>query len=479
MPADAAKSSEESRMSMAAVFNYVYGGDIVDLTAPASSWFFEPGETPPPDRVLQVANAFGIDGEVREVPADMGGGWAVGADDYSEPSVTVGADGTLGWWYNPGGAGQSVSSSCELIDPAPPIGDLPDDQQPAEETVSDGVPLTTVAADMICAEPTPPTNVPSVGEAESKATELLAALGLLAQDYDLETYADDWGANVTAFLRLDGIRTPLSINVGYGAEGAITWAGGFLATPRRGADYPRIGIEAAVQRLNDQNLGWMYGTIGTGFAEVVAADGSTGVVTGSAPDGAPDAPIETVGQSPPAETITPPELEPVTVTLTNARPSLEMLWAADSTVWLLPGYAFDGADHGQFSVIAVEDQYIDVAAAPEGVPEPMPPVSIDTAIPPTQPDGSIGTVVPLECPAIGEPPAAVPGDTQSPIASEDGAGWIGLCVADAAAVAEQEGFQIRVVRIDGVDQAVTMDFVDSRFNVAVDNGIVTAIVSIG
>ena len=75
--------------------------------------------------------------------------------------------------------------------------------------------------------------------------------------YEFETYADEWGANVTAYLLLDGMRTSMTVSVGFGAEGAITWASGFLGTAERGADYPRIGIEAAVQRLNDQSSSWM------------------------------------------------------------------------------------------------------------------------------------------------------------------------------------------------------------------------------
>ena len=48
----------------------------------------------------------------------------------------------------------------------------------------------------------------------------------------------------------------------------------------------------------------------------------------------------------------------VTVTLTNAKPSLEQLWAQDGTIWLMPGYSFDSSDGGTYSVIAVEDIYI-------------------------------------------------------------------------------------------------------------------------
>ena len=50
---------------------------------------------------------------------------------------------------------------------------------------------------------------------------------------------------------------------------------------------------------------------------------------------------------------------------------------------------------------------------------------------------------------------------------------------EAAKVAEGNGWGFRVVRVDGVDQAVTADYVPTRVNVEVTAGVVTAIVSIG
>lgn len=508
-------------MTMAASFDFVYGGEVVDLTQPAAAWYFEPGATPTADAVLQVAHAFGIDGEVREVAADMGGGWIVGSDDYSQPSVTVGTDATLGWWYNPGAGGPTVSSGCAVPEPGTPIDDTGSGNTgsgntgsgTAEQPLSEPMPpdeaaLTTILVDPICAEPKPPANVPSAAEAESKATELLTALGLQPADYEFETYADEWGASVTAYLRLDGIRTSMAINVGYGAEGAVTWAGGFLATPQQGGDYPRIGIDASIERLNDQNTGWMYGSTSTARAEATPGEASIDVATGAAteiaPNAATDADADADKPISPTETVTPPEFETVTVTLTNARPSLEMLWAADNTVWLLPGYAFDSTDGGLFSVIAVEDQYIDVAVAPLGEPETTPPAS---AVPaptetgviaptPSDPADPADPTKPTEpqCPETtsptggsptsgsptGESPAPdSPTAAAAPAEIDDGSQWIGLCIADATKLAERSGYQLRAVRIDGVEQAVTMDFSESRFNVSVDNGIVTGIVSIG
>ena len=77
-------------------------------------------------------------------------------------------------------------------------------------------------------------------------------MGIAVDSYDFETYADEWSANVTGYLTLEGVRTTVAISAGFGAEGALTWANGFLAAPERGADYPRIGVAAAVERLNEQ-----------------------------------------------------------------------------------------------------------------------------------------------------------------------------------------------------------------------------------
>ena len=155
----------------------------------------------------------------------------------------------------------------------------------------------------------------------------------------------------------------------------------------------------------------------------------------------------------------PISVEPITVTLGNARPSLEQLWASDDTVWLLPGYAFDAKDGGIYSVLAVEDQYIEVTEPTEvPVPETALPVEIDPASDPA--------------------PASTPTTVLLP-------GWesaeqlVGLTEAEAAKVVEGNGWTMRVVRIDGVDQPVTADFSETRVNVAVDGDMVTEIVSFG
>jgi hypothetical protein len=493
---DAAAS--DSKM-MPAQITYVYDGDLVDLTAPAAAWYFDPTATPTTEQIAALAQTLGVQGEVREQSADMGGGWIVGPDNYEQPTVNVGADAMQSWWYNPGSAAVDAPA-CELYPPGDPAGDFGDapDAAPAGDVATDATDMATEPAiepaEMpVCQAPEPPANVPDTAAAEGKARQLFATLGFDDGTFEFEAFADEWSANVTGYLVLDGMRTSTTINIGFGAEGALTWASGFLATPQRGADYPRIGIEAAVQRLNDQSATWMgldtpvmreatdsagAGAVGTeapnvatepavGAPEAEApADDAVAPMPGSVPDPMVD-PIDGVcldnaaSECAPAEPIT---VEPITVTLTNARPSLEQLWASDDTVWLLPGYAFDAADGGLYSVMAVEDQYIEVAQATEvPTPDTIAPVDPDAATPPA------------DCPER-------PTEITEPGLSESIAGTIvGLCEADAEAMVTEmyPDATMRVVRIDGVDLAVTADFSETRVNVAVDKGIVTDVVSLG
>lgn len=466
----AESDSMDSKMMVPMSVTYEWAGESVDLTSAAASWFFAPGVQPSTEQVQALAAAFGVSGDVVAVAADMGGGWTVGPNDGTAPSVTVATDAMQSWWYSPAWQTDFAPSECV------PVALGNDVIEPAG-TVAGGT------VDAVC-EPQPPVGVPSAADAEQAARELLTSLGIDVGQYEFEVYADEWNASVSGFLLLDGVRTNLSVNVGFGENGAVTWAGGFLATPQRGADYPRIGVETAIARLNDQAASWMtgYGSAVTGIAtraEGVAVEATLAPteITDPPTDPATDPavteipPVDDVLVDPtfdctdPAVSCVPDQpidgpidIEPMVFTLTGVGASLEQVWAADGTVWLLPGYAFTGAEGMIATVLAVEDQYL-VQAEPELVGEPMPlpePMPVETAVPPT--DG------------VGEPGAS---STRDPV------GVVGLPLDEAVALAELNGWTVRTAREDGVDLAVTADFVDTRLNVAVDNGTVTDVLSVG
>ena len=516
-----ADAAEDSTKMMAAYLEYLYSGDVPDLTAPAASWFFPADVAPDTDQIAALAAALGVEGDVRELGAEIGGGWTVGPDDYSGPSVTVSSDALQGWWFSPCSAANAITTmACEYYPAGDPAGGGTDATAP------------------VCAEPEPPANVPTADEAQVKAVALFESLGVLVDAYDFETYADEWSASVTGYLTVDGVRTTMAITAGYGAEGVLTWANGFLATPERGADYPRIGVEAAVQRLNDQQNGmWATarGTNMTGYGDVGPAAGEVSVeppVTtfppaagpAPAPGGAPTptpAATTTVGGAtsgssvgssgsassgdiavegpitcdPAADCIEPmpgempvdaPPAEPMVVTLTAVRASLEQVWAADETVWLLPGYAFESDDQGLYSVIAIEDQYLAFAdPAPVPMPEPMPaetvpvPAPGPAPVPAPVPDGVVAEppLFPPDSPVPPVPGDPVPGDVVDlKLAAST---LVGLSEADAAVAAKVNGWVMRVVSVDGENLAATADYSPSRVNVAVESGTVTEAVSIG
>ena len=100
--ADAANASTESKIAIMASTKFVYDGELPALDGPAGSWFFAPGQKPDVDRIAKLAAALGVQGDVRTLSVEQGGGWAVGPEDYSAAVLTVGSDGMLSWYLERG-----------------------------------------------------------------------------------------------------------------------------------------------------------------------------------------------------------------------------------------------------------------------------------------------------------------------------------------------------------------------------------------
>jgi hypothetical protein len=256
------------------------------------------------------------------------------------------------------------------------------------------------------------------------------------------------------------------LSVGFGENGAVTYASGSLAEPQRGADYPTIGAAAGLERLKTQQnqyVGMLGSPEARSAVDVAASD--AGVATAIAPDIAPCEPEAAAADCAPVNS------EPITVTLNSVKSDLTMVWATDNTIWLLPAYSFGSADGGIYTVIAVEDAYIHQAdpAPATGQTDP----AVDPGVVPAP-----ETVVPV--PAPGGTCPALPPTTEPPATAEQIAGGlVGYCLADAEQMAKHYGYEVRVVRQDGEDLVITDDFSESRINVATKGDIVAEIVSIG
>ena len=470
-----AASAVDSKMAFMAITEFVYDGELPALDDPSGSWFFATGQQADLDRIAALAASFGVEGEVRTLSADQGGGWAVGPEDYSASVLSVGSDGMLTWYFSgpqTGAVDLGCATSGIAVDPVAGSGvaggagtatdavAVPETMPAATKPAIDVVPPDVVAPE--CVTPQPPVGVPTKDEALAEAKQLFADWGYDVSSYQFDdAYADEWGANVNASLMLDGMKAPVVLSAGFGENGALTYASGYLAVPERGADYPTIGAAAGLERLQTQQNQY----IGFGDPAILR---STDDVASQPAVGAPEiAPCEP--ESARAD-CAPADIEPFVVTLNSVKADLTMVWAADNTIWLLPAYTFGSTDQGLYTVIAVDDAYIHQA---------------DPAIATTEPVTEPGAIpVPDTAPAAGGDTAcaqfeAPTADTDPGIQVEFGQRWIGQCLSFAEAEASYIGFSVRVVRQDGVDLPVTDDFSDRRFNVAVDGEIVTEIISIG
>jgi hypothetical protein len=119
-------------------------------------------------------------------------------------------------------------------------------------------------------------------------------------------------------------------------------------------------------------------------------------------------------------------------------------------------------------VPAVTDDFI--AEAP--VPDTTVPA---TEVPPVEtpaPPASTPSTVPVE------PVPTDPAPTEPTVPAELET-LVGLEVEAATAAATELGYELRIARQDGEDLALTMDFVESRVNVAVEAGVVTDVIFVG
>ena len=506
-----AEGELDSKMAWPVHTVYEFSGPPPELPANAVAWYFPAGGSPSDEQIAELAAALGVDGDIVAIPKDEGGGWRVGPADYTGPTVNVYGDGMLSWWYSSNSGGSSVpcAETLPVDEPAPgetsldqTMEELVDDEQAAEvpelAAVSGPAPDETATASTDaskpgaavsepaivpdCMEMVAPEGVPTAEQAEQLARELFASLGMDPASYEFEVYADEWNASVTAYLVLDGIRTNVMANVGYGGDAELTWASGFFGTPVRGDEYPLIGVQGGIDRLNEQAASWAEPAV----LEGEASDAGDAAVSGPADEGAassaaeePVAPSDTQVARP-AETVGPteteeyiePEPETVVVTFVDVAPSLEQVWAADGTVWLLPGYQFRTADEGWYSVLAVQDQFLQQS---DGTEEPQ----VDPAQDPSGTDSGTGVAGDPGSSASCGATMAVDAFEPGALEADDVQFLLGMCTKDAIGTAESLGFSVRVVREDGTDLAVTEDFVESRVNVAVVDGVVTEIVSVG
>jgi len=386
-----------------------------------------------------LKEAFDVTADFVAQDADQGGGYLSG-NYTTTPTLYVGSDAMRYWSYSPAWEQSPMSSRPCIID--------------SDTTY---VPTSDVPAPIaeICAEPVAPENVPTKAEAEALFAATMTVLGINNEDLVLDSYSDEWGANVNGYLKIDGIRSPLSWNVGYGADATISWASGVFADVQDGASYPRIGTAAAIERLNSQQVGnWGGPMVRGGFAyePAVASDVEAAVTTAPATSDVVTTEVMPLIDAP----------EPVVqeISIVGVEEELVTLYGADGSIYLVPGYSFIAAEDengytGRYTVSALPDEYMQVADAVNEVPMSIAPETVAPTV-----AGSTGAGV--------DPTAAITQESADVL--------VGMSETDATKSAEGKGWVVRVGSRDGVDFPATMDYRTDRVTLTVKADKVTATV---
>jgi hypothetical protein len=405
----------------ARVVEYVLGGELPDLGASARVWrVVAPASAA--DAAARVADALGVEGEVREFD---GGAEVQGAD--GTVSVYDGGGLYVSWYRGAtGGGGGSTGSGGEVPPDAgvrddvaeEPVTDPPASDPPASEPPPSDPPPSEPPPEP---EPVPPVTapeaLPSPEEAEQIARDLLTRAGLLeGADWDGEVFdggtvgvavacptdadcpaADDQtivtSRSVVLHRVVDGARVAgIEWYVDVGDHGVVQSLSGLWARLADAGDYPLRDVADVYDDLVAGDAWWGGPQpLAEGGATDVGAPADTPV---AAPDSAP------AGDDPVVEP--PTEPEPIRVTVTGASLGTMLVPSYDGGVtgaFVVPSYRFTGTyDDGSewtAELLALDPAYVSppdpgVEPQPDPAPEPVPE-------PGPAPDGD-GVPVPEETP---------------------------------------------------------------------------------
>ena len=430
----------DEKMMWAYQQNFTAATELPALDSSARSYTLVAGDVSANSRNA-LKEAFGVTEDFVAQDAEQGGGYLAGNYDGTTPTLYVGSDAMRYWSYSPAWDESSISSRPCIMEDAIATSDVP----------------TTDVISEICAEPAAPENVPTKAEAEELFAATMTALGVNNDDLILDSYSDEWGANVTGYFKIDGVRSPLSWSVGYGADASITWASGVFADVQDGASYPRIGTAAAIERLNSQQAGNWGGPMvrsGVTYDTAVASDIAATPVPEPASSDVEAAVTTEPATSDAAPTLDAPAPEVQEVLIIGVEEELVTLYGADGSIYLVPGYTFITAEDeygyaGRYTVSALPDEYMQVADAVNEVPLSIAPE----------------TAAPAVDPAV-DPDMSVAQDVADTV--------LGMSEAEATKTAEAKGLTVRVGSRDGEDFPLTMDYRTDRVTLTVVADKVTA-----
>jgi len=432
-------STAGSDMTMLANMRFELAAEIPELDSSATAFVIGQGE-PSSDDVEMLLRIFGIEGQIEPQSAQMGGGYFAGSMDGSQPSIFIGGDALHFWNYSPPMSETMVDPACvetsEITPVAPPT-PVTDSVAVADtEAPQPGVESQEVEEEELCPDGGLPQDVPTEDEALSMFSDLMSDIGVDLDALEIEVFSDSYGSSVTGFLKVGGVRSPLSWSVSYGEGSRIVWAGGVLAPVDELADYGRIGTSSALDRLNEQQSAFVDQLTGAP-EDLAAASGGAGG-------------------------------DEIVIKIVDVEEELVMLYGVDGSVYLVPGYAFlaEPDEFGyepRYTVSAIPDEYIETVDAGRPAEDPSAGVS----------EPGEGQEVPGDDMSDGETDGETGGFDMEEITNEEANTLLGMSEQEANSTAVANGWVVRIAARDGEQFALTMDYNPKRVNLTIDNDVVS------
>lgn len=220
-----------------------------------------------------------------------------------------------------------------------------------------GGPMLTVTDDPLFTwtfEDTGALASPAIGEQLEPATAIELTSALLGS-IGVDVASVDWQVDryfgrtaVTAWQLVSGQRTELGWQVALDPSGAVVQASGFSAGLEEVPGYPVLGAASAIARSASQPWS-LVGASPAGVPEAAAS-----------PSASPLTPLARPGISVPVSE----------VTVTEATLGLAQYWQPDGGMLMLPSYALSGDDGSRWSLLAVEEPYVQFVDQPYPTADP-------------------------------------------------------------------------------------------------------------
>jgi len=293
----------------------------------AAGYGYDPRSASNAETVGALAAALGVEG----TPELKDGSWTVGPQDGTGPSVSVGLDGTLSFWFmNPA---LDPWAECNKIlegatDPAAPV-------EPCEPAVPD---------------------LPSEAAAIEALRSLLNSAGFDPAAFEFTSDNDYEGAftrSAQAWPVVDGQRLDQGWSIEITNDGTYS-ANGALAPIVSLGEYEIVSEQEAFERLSDPRFGAQMTAMPYLAAEGDAA--ARNEIASPEPYVPPTEPPATPAKG---SAVSWPVNE---VEIAGARLGLASQWQPDGSVLVVPAYEFTDTDGGTWSVVAVADSELDFSS---------------------------------------------------------------------------------------------------------------------